>query len=91
MQLYLGGIHIHNYDAIIHISEKVPCAQLLVKWVIEGTVSTIPAGWILEPEALPPNDRLPVKGKCYWKRKRNSLETLVLGKYLLILYTESRF
>ena len=55
-----------------------------MKWVVEGTVSTIPAGWILEPEALPPNDRLPVKGKCCWKRKGNSLEILV-SKYLLIL------
>ena len=44
------------------------------------------SSWMdLEPEALPPNDRLHVKGKCYWKRKRNSLETHVSGNYLLIL------
>ena len=69
-------------------SVKKKMAWVLVKWVPEGTVSTIPAGWILEPAALPPKDKLPVKGKCYWKRKGNSLETLFLavsGKYLLIL------
>ena len=28
------------------------------------------SSWMdLEPEALPPNDRLPVKGECYWKEK----------------------
>ena len=27
----------------------------LLEWVVEGTVSTLPAGWILEVEALPPN------------------------------------
>ena len=60
-------------------------AWVLVKWVVEGTVSTIPAGWILESGWIIESDRLPVKGKCYWKRKGNSLETLVSGIYLLIL------
>ena len=64
---------------------------MLVKWVVERTVSTILAGWILEPEALPPNDRLLVKGKCYWNRKGNSLETLVSGKYLLKLAPSQGF
>ena len=48
------------------LSLEKKMAGVLVKWVVEGTVSTIPAGWIFEPEALPPNDRLPVKGKCWW-------------------------
>ena len=65
-------------------------AGVLVKWVVEGTVSTILVGWIFEPEALPPNDRLPVKGKCCWNRKGNSLETLVSGKYMLILTPPSQ-
>ena len=45
-------------------------------------------GWILEPESLPPNDRLPVKGKCCWNRKGNSL---VSGKYLLVLTPSQGF
>ena len=52
---------------VLSLEKKM--AWVLVKWVVEGTVSTILAGWILEPEALPPNDRLPVKGKCCWKEK----------------------
>ena len=40
---------------------------------------------------LPPNDRLPVKGKYFWNRKGNSLETLVSGKYLLILIPSQGF
>ena len=51
------------------LSLEKKMAWVLVKWVVEGTVSTILAGWILEPEALPPNDRLLVKGKCCWKEK----------------------
>ena len=51
------------------LSLEKKSAWVLVKCVVEGTVSTILAGWIFEPEALPPNDRLPVKGKCCWKEK----------------------
>ena len=51
------------------LSLEKKMAGVLVKWVVEGTVSTILAGWIFEPEALPPNERkvLLEKKEIHWK------------------------
>lgn len=53
-------------------------AWALVKWIEEDRISVIPTGWIVKPSDLAMDLKLPVSGSCYWKKKTNLYETLIL-------------
>ncbi len=53
-------------------------AWALVKWIEEDRISIISSTWIIEPNPIPESG-FPIKGKCYWKKKTNTLDTLLMA------------
>lgn len=53
-------------------------AFVLVKWLKEDRVSTIPSAWVIQPKQLPDKKKLPVEGKCMWRKKSSIFDTILL-------------
>ena len=54
-------------------------AWVLVQWVEENTLSVVPSAWVIDPTPLPSVDGFPTKGTCYWRKKTNVLDTVLLA------------
>ncbi len=44
----------------------------------EDRVSTIPSAWVVKPNPMPTSG-FPIDGKCYWKKKTSTWDTLLLA------------
>lgn len=53
-------------------------AFVLVKWLEEGYISTIPSSWVVQPRPIP-TAGFPVAAICYWKRKTSRWDTEILA------------
>lgn len=52
-------------------------AYALVECKQEGSITVIPSSWIVEPDEIQDVD-FPINGICYWKRKGNKFEAIIL-------------
>ena len=51
---------------------------VLVRWLKEDRVSVIPSSWAVQPNPIPAQSELPVKGLCFWRKKGNKYDTMIL-------------
>lgn len=51
---------------------------VLVKWIEEDYISTVPSSWVLKPDAIP-TAGFPVAGVCYWQRKSSRWDVEILA------------
>ena len=91
--MHVMRIRLHKarrYPAALLQSEKLGAnfcgmSWALVRWLEERKVGVVPSRWVLKPSPLPESG-FPLKGLCYWKRKTDVWETLILGVAGIIIY-----
>ena len=53
-------------------------AYALVECKQEGSITVIPSSWIVKPDRIQKDVDFPINGICYWKRKGNKFDAIIL-------------